>query len=163
MKFTVGEIKGVIGKYPVINTDDRGWLVEFFRSDELLASVSPVMAYISGTKPSIIRGPHMHLYQTDYFCFLGVGNFNLYLWDNRPESETYQHMQVWVCNEPCIVVVPPGVVHAYKNCSKILVGLVLNLPDKLYAGVGKSERVDEVRFENDPDSPFKVQENSSGF
>ena len=55
-----------------------------------------------------------------------------------------------------IVVIPPGVVHAYKN-SGDSDGMVLNFPDKLYAGWGKQQQVDEVRYENDPQSPFVVE------
>ena len=55
-----------------------------------------------------------------------------------------------------IVVVPPGVVHAYKN-SGDSEGIVLNFPDRLYAGKGRREKVDEVRHEDDPGSPFRVE------
>jgi hypothetical protein len=37
-------------------------------------------------------------------------------------------------------------------------GLVLNLPDKLYAGVGKTEKVDEIRHENKKRSPYKMDD-----
>jgi dTDP-4-dehydrorhamnose 3,5-epimerase len=51
--------------------------------------------------------------------------------------------------------VPPGVVHAYRNISRTERGTVLNYPDTLYAGWGKSEPVDEVRHEVEGD-PFFV-------
>jgi dTDP-4-dehydrorhamnose 3,5-epimerase len=46
-------------------------------------------------------------------------------------------------------------VHAYKNIGDEP-GLVINLPNKLYAGWGKKEKVDEIRYEGNQDSPFKV-------
>jgi dTDP-4-dehydrorhamnose 3,5-epimerase len=52
-----------------------------------------------------------------------------------------------------MVIVPPGVVHAYKNVG-IENGLVFNAPDRLYAGEGKKSPVDEVRHEEVEDSPF---------
>ena len=73
--FTEGLIDGVIEKVPAVNRDSRGWLVEFFRADDLQINLKREMAYISGTNPLVVRGPHMHREQTDYFCFLGIGSF----------------------------------------------------------------------------------------
>lgn len=134
--------------------DSRGWLAETFRTDEL-GDYKAQMGYISVTFPNVVRGPHEHMEQTDYFCFLGT--FTLYLWDNRKGSSTYGNRQVIENAGGLIVTVPPGVVHAYKN-SGDSEGMVLNFPDRLYAGWGKKEKVDEVRYENDPDSPFKVEQ-----
>lgn len=133
--------------------DNRGWLAETFRIDEI-DGFRPEMGYISVTRPGIIRGPHEHMEQTDYFCFFG--KFTLYLWDNRKESPTYMKRIVIDNADRMIVIVPPRVVHAYKNngdCD----GMVLNFPDKLYRGWGKKENVDEIRYEDDPESPFKIE------
>ena len=56
---------------------------------------------------------------------------------------------------PIAVIVPPGVVHGYKCISEID-ALSLNFPDKLYRGEGKGEEVDEIRWEKDPNSPYKI-------
>jgi dTDP-4-dehydrorhamnose 3,5-epimerase len=47
------------------------------------------------------------------------------------------------------------VVHAYKNVGGSE-GIVLNYPNRLYAGRGKKEPVDEIRHEDDPASRFRV-------
>ena len=132
--------------------DQRGWLVEIFREDE--TDFSPAMSYVSMTKPGIARGPHEHRDQSDYFCFLG--HFRLYLWDNREGSGTYGEKLVFdTQGRPWTAVVPPHVVHAYKNIGSED-GIVINLPDRLFKGKGKTSEVDEVRYENDPESPFRV-------
>jgi len=132
--------------------DDRGWLVETFRNDEI--DFSPVMSYVSMTRPGISRGPHEHMQQSDYFCFFN--DFRLYLWDNRKDSATYQqHLVFDLRGRPHIVIVPPGVVHAYKNIGQTE-GLVINMPDMLYKGKGKTLPVDEVRYEDDPSSPYRT-------
>ncbi len=138
--------------------DERGWLCELFRRDELPEELLPAMAYVSMTLPQVVRGPHEHRGQTDYFGFVGPGTFEVYLWDNRPDSPTYGvHVKFSAGQEnPCVVVIPPGVVHAYKNVSSAP-GLVFNAPNRLYRGEGKKEQVDEIRWEDDPDSPFKVR------
>ena len=147
-------IEGVEIKELKVFEDQRGWLAEILRDDE--SSFSPVMSYLSMTKPGLARGPHEHIKQTDYFCF--VGKFRLYLWDNRQGSPTYkQHKVVDTSGSPTVAIVPPGIVHAYKNMASIE-GLVINMPDRLFMGEGKREPVDEIRHENDPSSPFRIEE-----
>lgn len=136
-------------------SDARGWLIELFRHDELDPQVHPVMAYVSETLPGVARGPHEHADQTDVFAFFGPGDFKLYLWDARPDSPTYGCRLAIVVgtSKPTLAVIPPGVVHAYKNISDVP-GLVFNAPNRLYAGWGKKEKVDEIRHEDMADSPF---------
>ena len=77
--------------------DERGWLMEAFRSDEL--EFLPEMAYVSQTLPGVMRGPHEHRDQTDFFVFIGPGVFDLHLWgretwgkDGEPTREHEVHM-----------------------------------------------------------------------
>jgi dTDP-4-dehydrorhamnose 3,5-epimerase len=145
-------VEGVFIKKLNVFDDHRGWLTELFRADE--TDFRPVMSYVSMTESGVSRGPHEHIEQSDYFCFLG--NFRLYLWDNRKGSTTYKEKMVFDTEgAPHIAVVPPGVVHAYKNIGPTD-AFVINLPDRLFKGEGKALPVDEVRYENDPDSPFRL-------
>ena len=148
------DIPGVIVR-PLSNyTDQRGWLTELFRIDELPESFRPTMSYLSVTHPGIARGPHEHVNQTDGFVFID-GAYRLYLWENRSEQPS-REVRIEVGSEnPTLVIVPPGVVHAYKNIGD-RDAFVLNFPDQLYAGWGKKEEVDEIRHEHDQDSPFKL-------
>lgn len=139
-------------KLDVFN-DRRGWLTEIFRADE--TDFSPAMSYVSMTKPGVARGPHEHIEQSDYFCFLG--DFRLFLWDNRKESASCGEKMVFDTEgNPHIAIVPPGVVHAYKNVGTTD-AFVVNLPDRLFKGERKAFPVDEVRYEDDPDSPFRIE------
>ena len=148
-------IEGVVIKKISKNEDARGWLAELYRQDEV--AHRPVMAYISVTKPGVARGPHEHKFQADGFVFMGPGNFELHLWDRRDVSRTKgEHLKVQVGeNNPVLVIVPPGVVHGYKNISD-MDGWCVNLPDKLYKGEGKREEVDEIRWENNETSQFQI-------
>jgi dTDP-4-dehydrorhamnose 3,5-epimerase len=139
--------------------DERGWLVELFRDDELAEEYLPAMAYISATQSGVQRGPHEHRDQADYFCFIGPSNFKLRMWDNRPESETYGCVMTVFAGEdaPKSVLVPKGVAHAYRNVGAS-VGIVANLPNRLYAGPERGEPVDEIRHEDDPDTVFKMDD-----
>ena len=156
-EYKKGRIHDVVIKPLSKFLDERGWLSEMFRSDELPEWFKPEMAYISMTVPGVARGPHEHVEQSDYFCFIGPANFKLYLWDARKDSSTYGTKQILFCgvDSPLSVIVPPGVVHAYKNVSAES-GIVFNAPDRLYAGNANSEQVDEIRHEEEIDSPFTL-------
>ncbi len=155
--FKQGTIQGTVIKPLLRNRDKRGWLTEIYREDEVIEEYRPVMGYISMTEPGVVRGPHEHTGQADYFCFLGPSNFRLYLWDNRKASSTFMTKQVIVAGEghPMSVIIPAGVVHAYKNIGEAA-GMVVNCPNRLYAGRGKKEPVDEIRHESDSNSMFVV-------
>ncbi len=148
-------INDLIVKNLIKYKDERGFLIEIFRNDEIDFKVA--MSYLSVTKAGISRGPHEHREQSDYFVFPGPGKFNLYLWDNRPESSSYREKMIIEVGEdnPCLVVVPPGIVHGYKCISKNE-ALSINLPNKLYKGQDKKEEIDEIRWEEMEDSPFKI-------
>ncbi len=153
--FREGPIEGVVLRPLVRFEDARGWLVELYREDELDPAEHPAMAYASQTLPGVARGPHEHREQTDCFALFGPGDFKLYLWDARPESASRGHRVTLIVGQsnPQGVIVPPGVVHAYKNVSHVP-GLVFNCPNRLYAGRDKKGPVDEIRHEDRPESPF---------
>ncbi|MBS1706983.1 MAG: dTDP-4-dehydrorhamnose 3,5-epimerase family protein [Armatimonadetes bacterium] len=147
-------IPGVIVKPLTTFRDSRGWLTELFRDDELPEGFDPTMGYISCTLPGVARGPHEHVHQTDLFVFL-QGSYKLHLWENRPGLQDAEDILDVGEQNPCAVWVPPGVVHAYRNVGDSE-AMVLNFPNQLYAGWGKSEQVDEIRHESDPNSRFKL-------
>ncbi|GBE16934.1 hypothetical protein BMS3Abin15_00758 [bacterium BMS3Abin15] len=148
-------IKDVIVKKLNKFEDDRGWLTEIYRSDE--DNYNPTMSYVSSTKPEVIRGPHEHVHQSDCFVFIGPGNMELHLWDNRGDSKTNgEYVKLTVGeNNPTMVIVPPGIVHGYKNISNKNAWCI-NLLDKLYKGKNKKEDVDEIRWEEKEDSPYNI-------
>ncbi len=158
LEFREGPIEGVTLRSLKRFEDARGWLIELFREDELDPACHPVMAYVSQTLPGVVRGPHEHREQTDCFAFVGPGDFKLYLWDARRDSPTYGNKQVILVGESnrTLAIVPPGVVHAYRNISS-MPGWVFNAPNRLYAGRGKREAVDEIRHEDRPQSPYRIE------
>lgn len=150
MNWIEGIVHGCAIRKLHLHEDERGWLSEIFRHDELESDAYPVMAYASLTHAGVTRGPHEHLHQTDLFAFLN-GSFKLYLWDSRRESSTFGVRQVIKVggNAPAAILVPPGVIHAYRNIGTSD-ALVINCPNQLYAGPQKMDPVDEIRWENHP-------------
>jgi dTDP-4-dehydrorhamnose 3,5-epimerase len=156
-QFTDGPINDVI-VYPLKKFfDDRGWLAELFRHDDLIEEFHPVMSYISFTIPGVQRGPHEHVDQADLFCFIGPSTFNIRLWDNRRASSTYNNFMSMLvgAENPMAVVVPKGVVHGYKNIGTVD-GMVINCPNRLYMGSDRSEPIDEIRHEDDPETIYRM-------
>ena len=56
---------------------------------------------------------------------------------------------------PFALVIPPGVVHAYKNAGDTD-GWVFNGANRLYKGWNRQEPVDEIRHEEQKDSPYQL-------
>lgn len=156
--FREGIIQGVVVRDLRKFNDDRGWLSELFRHDELTTEFFPAMAYISSTKPGVTRGPHEHVDQADFFCFLGPSNFKLHMWDNREASPTHGNVMMLTvgADNPKSVLIPKGVVHAYQNIGA-LDGIVINCPNRLYMGTGRREPIDEIRHEDDPNTIFRIK------
>ncbi len=159
VEFKRGKIEGVVVRDLRKFVDDRGWLSELFRHDELDEEFYPTMAYVSSTEPGVQRGPHEHVDQADLFCFIGPSNFKLRMWDNREGSETYWNvMTLYVgADNPKSVIVPKGVVHAYRNVGSEK-GIVINCPNRLYMGEGRRDEIDEIRHEDDPRTIFRVED-----
>jgi dTDP-4-dehydrorhamnose 3,5-epimerase len=159
MTFKDGPIEGVVISPFRKFQDDRGWLMEAFRHDELPEAFHPAMAYLSLTLPGVIRGPHEHVDQADLFAWVGPGEFRVTLWDNRPGSPTFGNRleALMGAAHPGSILVPKGVVHCYR-CAGPEPGLVLNCPNRLFMGPGKAEPVDEIRHEDDPENPFVKDE-----
>jgi dTDP-4-dehydrorhamnose 3,5-epimerase len=155
--FRDGAIEGVVVRSLQKYADPRGWLMELFREDEVAAEFMPVMGYVSMTGAGIARGPHEHREQADFFAFIGPSTFAVTLWDNRALSHTYRVRQVVTAGEnaPTALIIPAGVVHAYRNVGSGE-GMVLNFPNRLFAGKGKKSPVDEIRHEADPGSQFRL-------
>ena len=154
---TNGEIDQVVIRSLKFFKDTRGWLVELFRQDELDEDLWPMMAYVSQTLPGVTRGPHEHVDQTDGFAFIGPSDFKLFLWDSRPNSPTIGRRMVVLVGEsnPVAVWIPPGVVHAYRNVGS-LPGLDYSSVNRLYAGHGKIEPIDEIRHEDSESDQFQM-------
>jgi dTDP-4-dehydrorhamnose 3,5-epimerase len=157
MNYKAGIIHDVVIREITRYQDKRGWLMEIFRSDEMREEFLPTMSYISETEPGVTRGPHEHVNQADLFGFIGPSTFRIFLWDARKNSPTFGTQMILDAGEqkPQAVIVPAGVVHAYRNIGSIP-GWVINLPNRLYAGKSRLEPVDEIRHESNPNSPYQL-------
>lgn len=135
--------------------DSRGSLVELWRSDDTKmqddgfdGNTVPEMSYWSVTKPYVLRGPHQHENQTDWFVTLkGRMVYQLY----NPDTK---EMKFFVTDPSKIyrVKVAPPIIHSYRNLqtTDIVTG---NFPTALFMGKDKkgyssTSKIDEIRHEH---------------
>jgi dTDP-4-dehydrorhamnose 3,5-epimerase len=124
-------INGVSSKKLNRIPDERGYLMEMFRSDwpefETFGQ-----AYITAVYPGVVKGWHYHNLQTDHFiCVAGMAKVVLY--DGRKESSTHGEINEFFIGtlNPMLVVIPAGVYHGFKGISQETT-LIVNIPTKTY-------------------------------
>jgi dTDP-4-dehydrorhamnose 3,5-epimerase len=143
-------VVGVTIKLLGVHKDGRGRTVELFRNDDE-SPINLSMGYASITNPGVSRGPHKHKFQTDNFAFI-EGMVYLKLWNN---GCSIPYTIILGLDRPALVTIEPGVIHGYTNMG-ILPVIIMNFPDRLYKGEDKQCDVDEVRYENNPESLYKM-------
>ncbi|MEM2944512.1 MAG: dTDP-4-dehydrorhamnose 3,5-epimerase family protein [Methanomassiliicoccales archaeon] len=118
--------------------DDRGWLMELFRSDwEEFERFGQL--YITVCYPGIVKGWHYHKKQTDNFvCIKGMAKVVLY--DSRESSVTRGLINEFFMGERnfIIVKIPPNVYHGFTAIGGDE-AWVLNIPTEVYDYINPDE------------------------
>lgn len=147
-------IQGVRIKQLKIIPDERGRLMEIYRSDdEIFEKFGQV--YMTTTNPGIVKAWHYHKIQTDNFCCV-KGKIRLGLYDARENSSTFgKTMDITLSlDDPKLVSIPPNVYHGFKGIVDEE-SMVINTPTEPYDHTNPDEyRVDP--YEND--IPFNWRE-----
>lgn len=130
--------------------DERGRLIEIFRSDEE-GFVKFGQVYMTTTYPGVVKAWHLHKVQDDNFCVLR-GMVKLVMYDPRDGSATKGTINEFFIGDhnPKLIRVPPGVYHGWK-CVSEEEAIILNVPTEPY----NHEAPDEYRAAwNTPDIPY---------
>jgi len=147
MTARLGAVDGVVVKNLKRVVDDRGWLMEIFRSDWPEFKKFG-QTYLTTCKPGVIKGWHYHKLQWDHFVPL-KGNALIALYDSRKKSKTngvVQEIEV-LEKEPKFIVIPPFVYHGFTPLDGNEIWVV-NTPTELY----NYKQPDEYRLEWDDPS-----------
>jgi dTDP-4-dehydrorhamnose 3,5-epimerase len=109
--------------------DDRGFLVELIKFGEDSFCEVKQTNYTE-TYPGVIKAFHWHRKQSDVW-FVVRGNAQVVLYDQRWDSPTHQETQVICAGEdnPCLILIPPGVVHGYRVLGNEKVGLFYHVSE----------------------------------
>jgi dTDP-4-dehydrorhamnose 3,5-epimerase len=124
-------IEGVKVKELKVIPDDRGSLMEMFRSDDpdfqKFGQVYMTMVY-----PGVVKAWHYHKKQTDHFvCVSGMAKVALY--DDREGSPTRGETNTFVIGwqRQRMVIIPPGVYHGFTPAGPDPAHIV-NIPTELF-------------------------------
>ncbi len=109
-------IEGVRVRLAITHPDDRGDLCEVFSTAWGFDDEPMVYAYFASVRPGKTKGWVKHLLQADRL-FMALGSFRVVLYDDRPDSPTYQKLNVlnFSDRKRGLVRIPPGVFHAVQN------------------------------------------------
>jgi dTDP-4-dehydrorhamnose 3,5-epimerase len=143
-------IQGVEIKKLKVIPDERGFVMEILRLDDSFYKKFG-QTYLSVVNPGVIKAWHYHKIQTDHFAVV-KGMVKVALYDQREESKTYQEINEFFIGEqnPCLIVIPPMVVHGMKGIS-IEPAYLINCPTELY----NYKQPDEYRINPvDPKIPY---------
>ncbi len=139
-------IEGVIIKELKVIPDERGRLMEIFRSDAPEFKCFG-QAYMTTVNPGVVKAWHYHRHQTDSFAVVS-GMVRVGIFDPREGSATKgQAMEVFAgVHNPVLIQIPPGVYHGFKGIST-QESIVINIPDKTF------DRSNPDEFRKDPYAP----------
>lgn len=139
-------IQDVQTKQLKVFADERGRLMEMFRSDDpIFRNFGQV--YLTTAYPGVVKAWHYHRVQVDHFIVV-KGMMKVVLFDPREGSPTRGMVNEFFMGDwnPMLLEIPAGVYHGFK-CISEHEALVVNVPTELY----NYEDPDEYRI--DPHSP----------
>jgi len=111
--------------------DERGWLMEMFRSDwgeyERFGQM-----YMTACYQGVVKAWHYHKKQSDHFvCIKGMSKVVLY--DSREGSPTFGQVNEFFMGERNYILlkIPPLVYHGFKGIGEGE-SWIINVPTELY-------------------------------
>ena len=134
-------IEGVKTKKLKLIKDERGFLMEILRSDDILFKKFG-QVYLTAASPGYVKAWHYHRKQTDNFVCV-KGKAKVVLYDNREYSKTKGELQEFFLSfdNPIVVQIPPGVLHGFEaDCDEE--SYIINIPTEVY----NYEKPDEHRI-----------------
>lgn len=121
--------------------DDRGFLAELIKfGEETFCEVK--QTNYTETFPGVIKAFHWHRKQFDVW-FVVRGSAQVVLHDMRVTSTTYKQTQVICSGEdnPCLILIPPGVAHGYRVLGNEKVGLLYHTSEAYDPANPDEERI----------------------
>lgn len=124
-------IEGVVVKPLKVIPDERGYLMEMFRSDDPFFEKFG-QSYLTVVYPGVVKGWHYHRKQTDHFCAV-KGMAKVVLYDDREGSPTRGEVNEYFMGEknPILLRIPAGVLHGMKGVGTEP-AMIVNVPSEVY-------------------------------
>jgi len=130
-------MKGVEVSVLDVKKDERGWLAEIIRKEELVRDKEFGQFMVTTANPGYVKGNHFHTRKYEWYCVL-KGEARLVLVDNNTGDQEELLLNE---NKLKIVRIPPHVTHAIENVGNEMMYLLIY--------------IDETYDEKDPDTFYK--------
>ncbi|HLX33453.1 MAG TPA: dTDP-4-dehydrorhamnose 3,5-epimerase family protein [Gaiellaceae bacterium] len=145
-------IDGVRVRPATTHLDERGSVCEIYSPAWDFTEEALVWVYQTTIRPAQIKGWVLHLEQDDRL-FFSSGDVKVVLYDARPDSPTFGHLNIHTFGEAhrALVRIPAGVYHALQNVGQAD-AVFINLPTRPY----RHEDPDKYRLPLDtPEIPYR--------
>ncbi|HJP19466.1 MAG TPA: WxcM-like domain-containing protein [Nitrospinota bacterium] len=118
-------INGLIINKLDVKSDERGWLVEILRKENLQKEKGFGQIFVTVAKPGVTKGNHYHKRKHEWFCVIR-GKGKLLLKDITSDES----QEVLMGDENMVVVkIPPNVTHAIKNIGDEMLYLLIYIDE----------------------------------
>ncbi len=124
-------IDGVRVRDLVVHADDRGMLMEMWRSDDPDFERFG-QCYVTMVYPGVVKAWHSHVKQTDHFvCVQGMAKVALH--DDREGSPTRGETNTFVVGwqRQRLIIIPPQILHGFTAVGDEP-ALIVNIPTEPY-------------------------------
>ena len=126
-------MKGIDVKNLVVHKDDRGWLAEIFRPEDLNMTMNGQVT-VTTAHPGIVKTNHYHKRKYEWYCVL-KGKMNLALKDMKTGTKEEMIIED---KDLKILKISPNMAHGFKNIGDDMLYLLMY--------------IDEPFDSNDPDT-----------
>ncbi|HYV38214.1 MAG TPA: dTDP-4-dehydrorhamnose 3,5-epimerase family protein [Gemmataceae bacterium] len=125
-------IEGVVIRPAVTHPDDRGSLCEIFNPAWGVHPSPLVYVYQFTIRPGMVKGWHVHHLHDDRI-FISQGTVKVVLYDDRPDSPTYQIVnEIYRSDlQRNLMIIPAFVWHAHQNVGSSD-ALMISMPTRPY-------------------------------
>ena len=118
-------IKGLIINKLDVKSDERGWLAEILRKENLRGKNDFGQILITVAKPDVTKGNHYHKRKHEWFCAIR-GRGKLLLKDVTSD----ECQEVLMGDENMVAVkIPPNVIHAIQNIGDKMLYLLIYIDE----------------------------------
>ena len=108
-----------------IKSDERGWLAEILRKENLRGKDNFGQILVTAAKPGVIKGNHYHKRKQEWFCVIS-GKGKLLLKDNS----SGQYQEILMGEENMVAVkIPQNVTHAIQNVGDDMLYLLIYIDE----------------------------------
>ncbi len=118
-------IKGLIINKLDVKSDERGWLAEILRKENLQEEKGFGQIFVTVAKPGVTKGNHYHKRKHEWFCVIR-GKGKLLLKDVTSD----ECQEVLMGDENMVAVkIPPNVTHAIQNIGDNMLYLLIYIDE----------------------------------